>query len=371
MIGHWDIVLAIVDCISRTSACHGLQAEEAAVRKLQNLLTELDEVLGSPSRPQSSSTQLHESLQESFEASPVDADSITEKFNPADTRIGSTASADSVARDPESGSISLNQILVQLSSFRQAMAELAVVRNAAHQALGYRELQARFANQLQQSKLQSIYNLAYGLSHELNNPLANIASRAGLLLHAIEQPDQRGLIQAIIDNAMRGGEMLGDLMLIARPPRPSPTLVSLQQLGVEIKEQCARWAGRRKIFLQMDWRVAGTASFDKSMLVETIWCLVRNAIEASPAGSSIQILSNLAENHLCIEVLDQGPGLSAEAIGHCFDPYYSGREAGRGLGMGLAKAKRFVELLSGEIRIRNRSGRGCQASVAIPVKLES
>lgn len=371
MIGHSDIVLAIVDCISRTSACHGQQAQATAARDLQNLLTVLDNALNSRPLAQTVSTQLDEPPKDSLEVNSVDTDSITHDFNAVDFNSSDSALANGVDRDPESGAMSLDQMLIHLSSFRQDRADLAVVRNAAHQALGYRELQSRFADQLHQSKLQSIYNLAYGLSHELNNPLANIASRAGLLLHAIEQPDQRGLIQAIIDNAMRGGEMLGDLMLIARPPRPSPIVVSLQQLGGEINEQCARWAGRRKICLQMDWRAEGTASFDKAMLVEAVWCLVRNAIEASPADSTIQILSSLAENQLCIEVLDQGPGLSAEALRHCFDPYYSGREAGRGLGMGLAKAQRFARLLSGEVRIRNRSGRGCRASVAIPVELES
>lgn len=213
--------------------------------------------------------------------------------------------------------------------------------------------------------------MAYGLSHEFNNPLANIASRAGLLLQATNKPEHQSLVQAIVDNAMRGGEMLGDLMLIARPPQPCATVVALQDLADEIYQRCKLWAGRRNMKIDLTWNAPGVASFDRTMFIEIVWCLVRNAIEASDANSSIEIHGSLSQQYLVVDVLDYGPGLSKEALRHCFDPFYSGREAGRGLGMGLAKSKRFAELLEGDVELCNRPGRGCQATLRIPVTSKS
>ncbi|PQO47752.1 histidine kinase dimerization/phospho-acceptor domain-containing protein, partial [Blastopirellula marina] len=67
-------------------------------------------------------------------------------------------------------------------------------------------------------KLASLKRLAYGASHEINNPLANIASRAQALLVDENDPDRRHELATIYAQAMRGHEMIADLMLFARPP---------------------------------------------------------------------------------------------------------------------------------------------------------
>lgn len=242
------------------------------------------------------------------------------------------------------------------------------IRSAAHAAIRLRELQGRFSRDLEEAKLNAIYNFAYGISHELNNPLANISSRAGVLLPSLELADQKQLTQAIIDNAMRGCEMLGDLMLVARPPIPRPDWLDLESLSEELLKRGTHWAMLRGVSLESFWIPKGTCRFDRSMFLELVWCALRNSIEASQPGDQITLSGNVDSSSLVVQIDDQGPGLSVQALEHCFDPYFSGREAGRGLGMGLAKAQRFAQLLGGFVTLENRAGRGCRATIQISVE---
>ena len=76
-----------------------------------------------------------------------------------------------------------------------------------------------FLDALEAAKLDALKELAYGASHEINNPLANIAARAQTLLRDESDPERRRALEAIHQQALRAHEMISDLMLFARPPR--------------------------------------------------------------------------------------------------------------------------------------------------------
>ena len=102
------------------------------------------------------------------------------------------------------------------------------------------------------------------------------------------------------------------------------------------------------------------------MIGEAIRALVRNAIEA--IGCEGTIVTSIVDSDTCwqINVADSGPGISEEARRHAFDPYYSGREAGRGLGFGLSKAWRIIDQHHGEICVESRLGRGATFRLRLP-----
>src|SRR5437867_12492917 len=107
-----------------------------------------------------------------------------------------------------------------------------------------------FAAALEAAKLQALYNFAYGLSHEINNPLANIATRAQTLLVDEKDPERRRKLATIVQQAFRAHEMIADLMLFARPPTLRLEAVDLAKLAdtvvAEMQEQ-AREQGIRLI----------------------------------------------------------------------------------------------------------------------------
>src|SRR5918994_140021 len=81
------------------------------------------------------------------------------------------------------------------------------------------------------AKLQALYNFSYGLSHEINNPLANITTRAQTLLVDEKNPERRRKLATIVQQAFRAHEMIADLMLFARPPAIRPESVDLASLA--------------------------------------------------------------------------------------------------------------------------------------------
>jgi len=249
-------------------------------------------------------------------------------------------------------------------------AEPAAVNNlvaTAHLAIRSRSLEASIHEELEQRQSDLMYNMAYGLSHEFNNPLANISTRAGVLLQRHSEGRDADMLRAIVDASMRGSEMLSDLMLLARPPQLDLQPAPLCEL-VEASLKKARPLAKRQA-IEIDYHrndEGWMVSVDQATFCEVFWCLLRNSLEACGRNEFIQIRSLRSAAEVRLIIIDSGPGLSAEALEHCFTPYFSGREAGRGLGLGLAKAKRLINLMNGKLELRNAVAGGCEARLSLP-----
>ena len=228
-----------------------------------------------------------------------------------------------------------------------------------------RSLEHSFDARLKKSKLGAIKQLAYGLSHEINNPLANISTRAQSLQRGDDDPARVATLQRIIDQVYRAHEMIADLMFYANPPLADPKPAVLNELIEQVVETFRDQAERQSI--RMELSLPGNSvkrSVDAAMLSEAIRVLIRNAIEAIGCQGTV-VVSLVEQNSLTqIHVADSGPGLSAEAREHAFDPYFSGREAGRGLGLGLCRAYRIAQLHHAEISLAGGPA-GCVATITL------
>lgn len=229
-----------------------------------------------------------------------------------------------------------------------------------------------FNQRLEREKLDSLKELAYGASHEINNPLANIAARAQTLLDGETDPERSRKLIAIHRQAMRAHEMISDLMLFARPPKLNKRqsdLVPLVQQSVENRQELAK---ERDIELKVDIQCdALPANFDETQLSAALDALIKNSLEAVRDGG--QVIVSVAASELNnspaaeIRVTDNGPGISADIRRHIFDPFFSGREAGRGLGFGLSKCWRIVTDHGGEVRI-GELATGAQIIIRLPLE---
>lgn len=249
---------------------------------------------------------------------------------------------------------------------------------SAQAALRSRGLAAELERTRRELARELAYDMAYGLSHELNNPLANIAARARLLAEDESSEHKRQLLAAIVDQAMRGCEMIADLMLVARPPVSKLEPVDVVAVARETVAKARPWAEARGLNLAVVTHDhALIVSSDRAALVEALWTLLRNAIEVArhqitltvslaPSAPS-SLLPGGTSSVVSLSVQDDGPGLSPHAQAHAFHPYFSGREAGRGLGVGLAKADRIASLSGGSSTIANAAGGGCVAIISLPL----
>ena len=222
----------------------------------------------------------------------------------------------------------------------------------------------------QTSRLDALAEFAAGAGHELNNPLAVILGRAQLLIPRIAEPEATRSLRIIITQAQRAHRILRDLIYVARPPAARPRAcqpdeilrASLRDLKPEAEARGVVLTSEPGDPLPLSW-------FDPDPMRHLIDVLVRNALEASPAGGSVRVSSRRAGDRLRWVVRDSGKGITAEEGHHLFEPFYCGRQAGRGLGMGLPRAARFVKQAGGAISWRSKPGQGTAFTVEIPFEL--
>jgi len=241
-----------------------------------------------------------------------------------------------------------------------------------------------FGTAMRDAKSASLKQFAYGLSHEINNPLANINARAQGLMSNESEPAKKVALQKIIDQTMRAHEMVADLMFYAHPPSPNLAEVNLAALLAKVADQAGPSIAGRGIeicVVQADQTkttfktTTQTQTFsltaDRAMLTEAVRALVRNSIEAIGCDGRVELECSfrveLSKKIAVILVRDSGPGLSDEARRHAFDPYFSGREAGRGLGVGLCRVERIATLHGGGVSLLSGPA-GCTARLWIPAK---
>ena len=226
---------------------------------------------------------------------------------------------------------------------------------------------------LQQQKLEAMKELAYGASHEINNPLANIATRAQNLLRDEEHPERRRALEAIYRQAMRAHEMISDLMLFARPPRLEVVSFDLRHLLESLADDLADECEGRNICLSVEVPATSVECLgDRNQLHVAVKALVDNAIEAIGQDGTVEISLRQpaalpATQSVQIAVTDTGPGISEEARDRLFDPFYSGRESGRGLGFGLSKCWRIVTDHGGTVDVENGAKAGTVFTLGLPM----
>lgn len=238
------------------------------------------------------------------------------------------------------------------------------------------KLETDFDKTLQHEKLESLRELAYGASHEINNPLANISSRAQTLLRDEESPARRRMLATINNQAFRAHEMISDMMLFAKPPPLNPEPLDAIQLIDQVLEEVAADATTQGTSLEnISSQQQVLTMGDPRHLSVALRALCQNSLNALVAGGSIKVSATLRKNSdasngtVELSVWDSGEPLSDEVRRHLFDPFYSGREAGRGLGFGLSKSWRIAELHGGNIEVDDKSDAGVKFTLFLPTKL--
>lgn len=235
---------------------------------------------------------------------------------------------------------------------------------AAHRGRVGREEPAR-----RRAMLEALAEFAGGAGHELNNPLAVIVGRGQLLLAREPDPEAVRSLRAIIAQAQRAHRILRDLMYVARPPEPRPRPCQPEEIvraSVRDIQDEADARGVRVVVVEA--RDAGPRVWvDPDPLRQVADVLLRNALEATPSGGLVQFTSGGDARKIRWTVHDTGRGIGATEGAHLFDPFYCGRAAGRGLGLGLPRAARIAAQAGGELRWHSVPGQGTTFQLSLPV----
>jgi signal transduction histidine kinase len=178
------------------------------------------------------------------------------------------------------------------------------------------------------------------------------------------------MLATIGGQAYRIRDMIGDVMLFARPPEPRPERLDLRAACEEVVARFIPDAAETESALVLEPGPEVPVHADPVQLRVVISALVRNALEAVGNQGRIIVsaaVASEAEHRWgVLRVVDNGKGLSEADREHLFDPFYSGRQAGRGLGFGLPKAWRIVEMHGGRIEVDSPEGGGVTFTVHWP-----
>jgi len=201
------------------------------------------------------------------------------------------------------------------------------------------------AQQLQQIKLAALGRLTAGIAHEIRNPLAAISHAAQLLLEATQSAGhtQQRLSQIVYDNVKRANRIISDVLDLARRDRVKPEWLVLDPWLEAFRHDFPRGLdGPAPEWGQQVEPADLTISFDSNQLQQILWNLCTNAcLHGTRSGEipHIELHAGLEGNsgRPFLDVRDAGPGVSVENISHLFEPFFTTRTTGTGLGLYLAR----------------------------------
>jgi len=216
--------------------------------------------------------------------------------------------------------------------------------------------------------LSSLGEMVAGISHEIRNPLGIIRSSSELLKKKMAGYDPSNLIpDIIIKESSRLNDIITDFLNFAKPKIPNMTSCKIDDiieknitfLASQIKEKGCT------IDKHYDNNLPEITA-DSDMLYQAFLNILINAMQAMPQGGKINVQICSSDNAVEILFEDQGEGISEDILGKIWDPFFTTKIKGTGLGLGIVK--NIIESHGGSVQIINRSVCGAQVTVRIPVE---
>ncbi|WP_322965900.1 sensor histidine kinase [Sphingomonas fuzhouensis] len=245
------------------------------------------------------------------------------------------------------------------------------LRMLAHEAASH---EAR-AHMRRLSRIGNLGELASSIAHEVNQPLAAIASSAGACRRWLDaSPPDLVKARESLDRISRDAARAGDVVAGVRRLASRKPSMSDRADMVELVEECVAIAraelDRQQIRLDLTLPDDGAAVWgDRVQIQQIVVNLIINAIEsvAQNGAAERRILLTLAQQagFVTLTVADTGPGLSREAVGHLWEPFWTSKDGGMGLGLTISRT--IAEAHGGALECRPRGGRGAVFELRLPL----
>lgn len=231
---------------------------------------------------------------------------------------------------------------------------------------------------LHAAKLVSVGELAGGVAHEINNPLAIISSECGLIRDMLDpqfgmecSPE---LIRKELDKidaaVFRARDITQKLLNFVRKTEPKLVPVNLNTLLREVVDGI-----KEKEFavsnIKLEWELdpsLPSIQLDPDQIRQVFLNLINNAGDAIGKNGTITIATSHDEEHVKATISDTGIGMTSEQMAKIFLPFYTTKEVGKGTGLGLSISLSIVEAFGGRIEVQSMPGKGSSFTVVLPKK---
>lgn len=221
--------------------------------------------------------------------------------------------------------------------------------------------QERLRDELAQGqRLAALGTMSAVLAHELRNPLAALKGHAQLLAEEVDaHPALKPSVERMVEGSVRLERLLDDLLRFVKGGELERTPVDP---NAPLREAAAASGGQ----IVLHEGPAAPVSLDAPRLTQALGNVLRNAVEATPPGGRVDASLSREGGQLVYRVRDQGPGLPPDAGERIFEPFATYKV--RGVGLGLAIARRITTLHGGTLTARDLPGGGAEFTFTVPVR---
>jgi two-component system sensor histidine kinase HydH len=247
-----------------------------------------------------------------------------------------------------------------------ALGIVSLIGLAAYFQRAWDQLLKLKAREESERSLAGLGRLAATLAHEIRNPLGAIKGLTQVVQEQLPRDDAaREHLSTVVDEAERLEKLVEDLLLFARPREPKLRPVGLLEELNGVRQMMEADLASRGVSIRVTAENGEVrCQSDADGLHQVLLNVLRNAMEASPAGGEISVSVIRSGKFGRIVVDDQGPGLSEEPT-TLFEPFKTSKL--RGTGLGLSVSKQIVERLGGSIQLENRPDGGARCIISAPV----
>lgn len=218
-------------------------------------------------------------------------------------------------------------------------------------------------------RLATAGELAAGMAHEIRNPLAAIVNATALLTDSVTlTPEERATtLAAVRTEARRLNRILSDFLHLARPTEARVARADIrdvvEHVSALIREDRSR-APAVDVKIAVDPAVPRFA-FDRDQVIQVLWNVALNGVEAMNGRGRLSMEVTRDDGQVALAVSDTGRGIPPEHLRRVFEPFYSGKRNGTGLGLTIAN--RIVAAHGGRIEVDSAPGRGTRVTLLFPV----
>jgi len=223
-------------------------------------------------------------------------------------------------------------------------------------------------------RLSAMGELASTVAHEVRNPLNAVAMSAQRLRREFlggapapsgaDRDELSQLLGVVEAETGRIDHIVQQFLEFARPPKLAPRRSALGAEVSSVVETARSLAGSRGVSLDVDATGTGEAFVDPGQLKQALDNLIRNAIDATPAGGTVHVTARSGARGHIIEVVDTGRGIAPEDLSRIFDLYFTTKPDGTGVG--LAVTQQIVGAHGGTIEVDSTPGAGTRMTIRIP-----
>jgi len=232
----------------------------------------------------------------------------------------------------------------------------------------------RTARIRQMEKLAALGQLAAGVAHEVNNPLAGIRNAFELIKAGLTPDDEHYELLELIDREIERISSIVHMMyqLYRRNPQ-APHEFNIEQTLADITILLDGVVRKHQIQLQTDPVDSPLpVLLPEGEVKQILYNLIRNAVQASPAGGTVTIRTERCGDEVQVCVTDHGPGIADDVMPHIFDPFFStkGSDSKSGMGLGLSVSRSLIEAMGGSIQVTSTAGGGSTFTAVFPARIE-